>query len=67
MIRGDGLAEYVRGSLLVLPALSALSALSALAALAAGSLLSAVSIGARSPLAFQGTPDDARVTCWRII
>ena len=54
MIRRDGLAEYVRGSLLVLPAVSVL------AALAAGALLSAVSIGARSPLAFQGTPDDAR-------
>jgi len=54
MIRRDGLAEYVRGSLLVLPTLSVL------AALAAGSLLSAISIGAHSPLAFQGTPDDAR-------
>ncbi len=30
------------------------------AALAAGSLLSVVNIGVRSPLAFQGTPDDAR-------
>ncbi len=30
------------------------------AALVAGSLLSLVSIGSRSPLAFQGTPDDAR-------
>lgn len=54
MIRRDALSEYVRGSLWVLPALSVL------AALAAGSLLSAVSIGSRSPLAFQGTPDDAR-------
>jgi len=54
MIRRDALSEYVRGSLWVLPTLSVL------AALAAGSLLSAVSIGARSPLAFQGTPDDAR-------
>jgi uncharacterized membrane protein len=54
LIRRSGLAEYVRGSLWVLPALSVL------AALAAGSGLSAVSIGARSPLAFQGTPDDAR-------
>jgi uncharacterized membrane protein len=54
MIRRDALSEYVRSSLWVLPALSVL------AALAAGSLLSAVSIGSRSPLAFQGTPDDAR-------
>src|SRR5712671_4410789 len=54
MIRRDALSEYARGSLWVLPTLSVA------AALAAGSLLSAVSIGARSPLAFQGTPDDAR-------
>src|SRR6476661_10677808 len=31
-----------------------------LAGLAAGALLSSVSAGPRSPLAFQGTPDDAR-------
>ena len=55
MIRRDALSEYVRGSLWVLPTLSVL------AALAAGSLLSLVSIGPRSPLAFQGTSDDARV------
>ncbi len=54
MIRRDALPEYVRGSLWVLPALSVL------AALAAGSLLSLVSIGPHSPLAFQGTADDAR-------
>jgi len=54
MIRRDELSEYVRGSLWVLPTLSVL------AALAAGSLLSEVSIGPRSPLAFQGTSDDAR-------
>jgi uncharacterized membrane protein len=54
MLRRDALSEYVRGSLWVLPTLSVL------AALAAGSLLSRVSIGARSPLAFQGTADDAR-------
>jgi uncharacterized membrane protein len=54
MIRRDALSEYVRGSLWVLPTLSVL------AALAAGSLLSQVSIGPRSPLAFQGTSDDAR-------
>ena len=54
MLRRDELSEYVRGSLWVLPTLSVL------AALAAGSLLSLVSIGPRSPLAFQGTADDAR-------
>ena len=48
------LPEYVRGSLWVLPTLSVA------AALAAGSLLSVVSVGVHSPLAFQGTPDDAR-------
>jgi uncharacterized membrane protein len=54
MIRRDALSEYVRGSLWVLPTLSVL------AALAVGSLLSEISIGPHSPLAFQGTPDDAR-------
>src|SRR6266516_1005793 len=54
MIRRDALSEYARGSLWVLPTLSVA------AALAAGSLLSAVNIGVRSPLAFQGTADDAR-------
>jgi len=54
MIRRDALSEYARGSLWVLPTLSVL------AALAAGSLLSLVSIGPHSPLAFQGTSDDAR-------
>jgi uncharacterized membrane protein len=54
MIRRDALSEYVRGSLWVLPTLSVL------AALAAGSLLSLVSVSSRSPLAFQGTADDAR-------
>ncbi|MGH3150831.1 MAG: DUF2254 family protein [Streptosporangiaceae bacterium] len=48
------LREYVRGSLWVLPTLSVL------AALVAGTALASVSIGSRSPLAFQGTPDDAR-------
>ncbi|HTQ88622.1 MAG TPA: DUF2254 domain-containing protein [Streptosporangiaceae bacterium] len=48
------LREYVRGSLWVLPTLSVL------VALAAGAVLSSVSVGPRSPLAFQGTPDDAR-------
>ncbi len=50
----DAMREYVRGSLWVLPTLSVL------AALAAGAVLSSVSVGPRSPLAFQGTPDDAR-------
>jgi uncharacterized membrane protein len=54
MIRRDALWEYVRGSLWVLPTLSVL------AALAAGSLLSQVDLGTGSPLAFQGTSDDAR-------
>jgi uncharacterized membrane protein len=54
MIRRDALSEYVRGSLWVLPTLSVL------AALVMGSLLSLVSIGSRSLLAFQGTADDAR-------
>jgi uncharacterized membrane protein len=54
MIRRDALSEYVRGSLWVLPTLSVL------AALAAGSLLSLVRVGPHSPLAFQGTSDDAR-------
>src|SRR5512140_447344 len=54
MVGRGVLREYVRGSLWVLPTLSVL------AALAAGSLLSLVSISSRSPLAFQGTADDAR-------
>ncbi len=54
MIRRDALSEYVRASLWVLPALSVA------AALALGALLSAVNVGVHSPLAFQGTPDDAR-------
>ena len=54
MIRRDALSEYLRGSLWVLPALSVL------AALIAGSVLSLIDIGPNSPLAFQGTADDAR-------
>src|SRR3989440_3385662 len=54
MIRRDALSEYVRSSLWVLPTLSVL------AALAVGSALSLVDLAATSPLAFQGTPDDAR-------
>ena len=48
------LTEYARGSLWVMPTFAVG------AALAAGSLLSQVTVGVRSPLAFQGTPDDAR-------
>src|SRR6266568_3472687 len=54
MVGRGALREYMRGSLWVLPSLSVL------AALAAGAALSSVRAGPRSPLAFQGTPDDAR-------
>jgi hypothetical protein len=56
----DALREYVRGSLWVLPGLSVL------AALAVGAVLSSVRVGPRSPLAFQGTPDDARTLLFGI-
>jgi uncharacterized membrane protein len=56
----SALREYVRGSLWVLPSLSVL------VALAAGAVLSSISIGPRSPLAFQGTPDDARTLLFGI-
>ncbi|MFF5296636.1 DUF2254 domain-containing protein [Paractinoplanes globisporus] len=46
--------EHVRDSLWVLPALSVVGALGA------GAVLSAANLDAGSPLAFQGTPDDAR-------
>jgi uncharacterized membrane protein len=54
VMRRDAVSEYLRGSLWALPTLSVFGAL------AAGSLLSLVNLGPRSPLAFQGTPDDAR-------
>jgi uncharacterized membrane protein len=54
MIRGDVLREYTRGSLWVLPTACVL------VALVAGVLLSRVNVGPDSPLAFQGTADDAR-------
>jgi uncharacterized membrane protein len=54
MIRRDELSEYFRGSLWVLPTASVL------VALVAGSVLSLIDIGPGSPLAFQGTADDAR-------
>jgi uncharacterized membrane protein len=56
----DALREYLRGALWVLPTLSVA------AALAAGAVLSSVSVGPRSPLAFQGTPDDARTLLFGI-
>jgi uncharacterized membrane protein len=52
--RRDALSEYVRGSLWVLPTASVILAL------AAGTGLSLVKLGPGSPLAFQGTADDAR-------
>jgi uncharacterized membrane protein len=54
MMRRDELREYLRGSLWVMPTLAVGGAL------AAGALLSMINLGARSPFAFQGTPDDAR-------
>jgi len=54
MIHRDALREYTRGSLWVLPTLCVLIAL------VAGILLSLVDVGPNSPLAFQGTADDAR-------
>lgn len=54
MIQRDALGEYVRGSLWVLPTACAA------VALALGAGLSRVDVGPDSPLAFQGTADDAR-------
>jgi Predicted membrane protein (DUF2254) len=54
MIRRDALREYSRGSLWVLPSVMAA------AAIVLGSVLSQISIGPSSVLAFQGTADDAR-------
>jgi uncharacterized membrane protein len=54
MIRRDAIAEYVRGSLFVLPTTCVL------AALILGSLLTLTDVGSNTPLAFQGTADDAR-------
>src|SRR3954471_5185896 len=53
-MRRDAVREYVRGSLWVLPTLCALGAL------LLGAVLSQVDVGPDSPLAFQGTADDAR-------
>jgi uncharacterized membrane protein len=54
VIRRDAIREYTRGSLWVLPTLFVV------AALALGLLLSQIDVGPESPLAFQGTADDAR-------
>jgi uncharacterized membrane protein len=54
LIRGDAVREYTRASLWVLPAACAV------VALVAGSLMSLVDVGPGSPIAFQGTADDAR-------
>ena len=54
MIRRDALREYSRGSLWLLPTVSIL------VALLLGALLSQIDVRPGSPLAFQGTADDAR-------
>ncbi len=53
-MRRDGLQEYLRGSLWVLPSVMAI------VALALGALLSLIRVPADAPFAFQGTADDAR-------
>jgi uncharacterized membrane protein len=54
MIRRDALREYSRGSLWLLPTGSVV------VALLLGTLLSRINLSPGSPLAFQGTADDAR-------
>ena len=54
MIRRDALREYSRGSLWLLPTVSVI------VALLLGALLSRINVRSGSPLAFQGTADDAR-------
>lgn len=54
MMRSDALREYARGSLWVLPTVFVV------VAVVAGTLLSLIDVGRDSPLAFQGTADDAR-------
>lgn len=54
MMRRDALREYLRGSLWLLPTVAVIGAL------VVGATLSLVNVGTHSPLAFQGTPDDAR-------
>lgn len=53
-MRRDAAREYVRSSLWVIPTACVIGAL------VLGLLLSQVNVGPRSPLAFQGTADDAR-------
>jgi uncharacterized membrane protein len=53
-MRRDAVREYVRGSLWVLPTACVSGAL------ALGAVLSQIDVGPDSPLAFQGTADDAR-------
>jgi uncharacterized membrane protein len=53
-MRRDAVREYVRGSLWVLPTACVFGAL------ALGAVLSQIDVGPDSPLAFQGTADDAR-------
>ena len=55
MIRRDALREYSRGSLWFIPAIAVLLAL------LVGLVLSRIDLGPTSPLAFQGTADDARL------
>src|SRR6476659_4421811 len=54
MIRRDAIREYATGSLWVLPSISAVLAL------IIGWLVSQINVSPGSPLAFQGTADDAR-------
>jgi uncharacterized membrane protein len=54
LMRRDAIREYVRGSLWVLPGTCVVGAL------LLGVLLSRIDVGPDSPLAFQGTADDAR-------
>jgi uncharacterized membrane protein len=54
MISLDSLREYSRGSLWLLPTIAVALAMMM------GLLVSQIDVGPNSPLAFQGTPDDAR-------
>jgi uncharacterized membrane protein len=54
MIRRDALREYSRGSLWLLPTIAVVLAM------LLGLLISQIDVGPNSPLAFQGTADDAR-------
>src|SRR5689334_14528477 len=54
MMRRDALREYTRGSLWLLPVVAVV------VSVGLGAVLSRVDVGPTSPLAFQGTADDAR-------